>query len=226
MIAFTNVEPMEEALSLIDKNAHPHVHEVAKRCVSLQSGLQRPASQSRLAAWIAGYTRFGDQFERAFAETRHIVRVPSDATAILEDALYDPWMTVGLLEPELPRAVQQIHRSVENPYSRVVPDVATLVLKKAEWPHEFDELVNWLYEGGELGEHLSPMPSNYWRPWLRPFRGSMHPQREWTPEDAAIVASHVPYAEVVRLLESDILHNPENMVLHYVHDVPLELLPR
>lgn len=225
MIAFTNVIPMDEALALIDENAHPHIHEVARQCVNWQATFQRRASPDRLEAWIAGYKRFGDQFEEVFAETQHEVYQPSDVTAILEEALFDAWMTVGLLETELPLSVQRIHTAVANPYSRVAPDVATLVLKKAAWPHEFDGLVDWLFESGDLDQHLAPMPSDTWRPWLRPFRNS-NMVREWTPEEAAFIAQHIPYSEVGRLLETEALHDPENMVLHYVHSVPLELLPR
>lgn len=225
MIAFTNVVPMGEALALINENAHPHVHEIAQQCVTMQQSLQRQGSPDRLEAWIAGYKRFGDQFEKVFAETWHVVRKPSDVTAILEEALFDAWMTVGLLETELPLSVQRIHAAVANPYSRVAPDVATLVLKKAEWPHEFDGLVDWLFESGDLHQHLAPMPSDTWRPWLRPFRDS-NMLRDWTPEEATFIAQHVPYSEVGHLLETEVLHNPDNIVMHYVHDVPLELLPR
>lgn len=217
---FVNTVPREKALRLIDRHRHPRLHAaVASIVVPDAEGLLNRGFPD---AWIAGYRRFGDQFEEVFTEER-IVRMPSDVTKALEQNLFDPWMVVGVLSPELPLSMQRIDEALRRPSDRISDDVPYKYLTGTKWPHELDKVVDWLYENDALARSLIPGAGIPWEPWFRVFSGIAR-GAWWNAEQTSVIIDHVPFEEARWLFCIPVLRDPENMVMHYRDNIPLELL--
>ena len=105
-ILFPNYRPKSAALALIQKERHPRVYRYAEAAVRSKLG----TSAQRESMWIAGYQRFGDEFEAVFAALKgnfNTIKRPARMHSLLESKLTDPWMIVG-------RRLEELHPSVQD----------------------------------------------------------------------------------------------------------------
>lgn len=226
MPIFDNCVPLEAALAVVDAERHPLTHEMVQKSVGSQSWHWKPSptSESRRSKWIDGYRRFGDQFERVFEQYHVTVHRPADITDALEQHLFDPWMVVGLLEPELPASVIRINKALLRSYDRVAAGVALMHLADVAWPERLDKLVDWLPEERDIRFALNDREyEDDWEKWFR-FTLSDATSVGWTTAQALRIVDDIPYPEAWRLYEFPVLRDPENMLMHYRDGIPLELL--
>lgn len=215
-VVFRNVLPMDEALALIDKERHPRLHRYALASVGKEK--KTKAAPFRLACWIAGYKRFGDQFEEVLDTHARRLRRPNSLANALEENLTDRWMVVGKLRSEMPEGIQLIQEALSSRREPFPPILATMYLNKRKWKPEYDRVIQWISK-----EDLpySVRPRVRWEDSVSIFPAV---KESWTMDEALVVLDTIPYEEVKRLHRIDALKDPQKMLLHYTEDIPIEFL--
>lgn len=224
MTAFDNCVPLDVALLVVDAEKHPLTYSFVRKSVESVPFIWPDKQEHRREKWLDGYRRFGDQFERVFEQYHVTVNRPADVTDALERHLFDPWMVVGLLEPELPVAVQRINRALMKSFDRASREVTEMYLEDVEWPSHLDGLVAWLPDDHALRYALSTDRETDWEARFRVCLDGTS-DNGWSAAQALSIIGDVPYEEAVRMYRLPVLRTPENMLMHYRDDIPLELLP-
>lgn len=215
-LVFRNVLPMEEALELIDKERHPRLHRYALATVSKDK--KTKAAPFRLACWVAGYKRFGDQFEETLNTYGRRFRRPNSLANALEENLPDRWMLVGKLRSEMPEGIQLIQSALTSHREPFPALLATMYLNKKVWNPEHDKVISWIPQKELRGSVRSRTK------WSESVSIFPLQSESWTLDEALLVVDTIPYDEAKELHKVDALKDPRKMLLHYTEGMPVEFL--
>lgn len=213
-VVFRNVIPQKEALTIIDREKHPRVYKYAQ--TSAEKGVS--ANAHRLALWIQGYKRFGDEFEKTLEVHGRRFRRALSLGRELEGNLPDKWMLVGLLASELPSGVQALQRALAKPGIPLHPALAQMHMNKKKWNPEHDKVIAWIPEDRLRYDYQNRAA---WSDSVRIFNGQKEP---WTMDEALLVLDTISYDEAKELHKVDALKDPRKMLLHYTEGMPIEFL--